>query len=211
MLVMNGEPDDTEVQALQTIISGGVTGSAFQAIQARLKTFFDVILFTHTVIPAKVSPATWDSITRRAPMVGLGWSHWAPNADNGATFKGTLSFPLIIMVDFTGPEDRYRGAQIGTGTYSPGLFGLQEYAIAALHGFEIDDVGTCRVTHVSSTELAEWNKDGKATTVLDVTIPNVALDLDAVTATLNDFLRLQEELICDQTDFGTTTISVRDQ
>ncbi|WP_336718531.1 hypothetical protein [Asaia bogorensis] len=211
MLVMNGEPDDTEIQALQTIISGGVTGAAFQAIRSRLKAFFDPRLFTHTVIPAKVSQATWDSITRRAPMVGLGWSHWAPNADNGATFQGTLSFPLILMVDFPEPEGRYVGGQIGSGTYMPGALGLQEYAIAALHGFEIDDVGTCRVTHVSSTELAEWNKDGKATVVLDITIPNVALDLDAVTATLNDFLRLQEQLICDQTDFGTTTISVRDQ
>lgn len=211
MLVMNGEPDDTEIQALQTIISGGVTGIAFRAIRARLRGCFSPQLFSHEVIPAKVSPAIWDNITRRAPMVGLGWSHWAPNPDNGATFLGTLVFPLIIMVEFAKHEDRYLGAQIGSGTYMPGALGLQEYAIAALHGFEIDDVGTCRVTHVSSTELAEWNKDGKATTTLDVTIPNVALDLDAVTATLNDFLRLQEQLICDQADFGTTTISVRDQ
>lgn len=211
MLVMNGKPDDTEVQALQTIISGGVTGAAYRAIRARLQEFFDARYFFHTVVPAKVSQAVWKDITSKTNLVGLGWSHWAPESDSAGTFRGTLSFPLILMVSFTLAEHRYLGAQIGTGAYAPGMMGLQEYAIAALHGFTIEDIGTCRVTQVSSTELAEWNMDGKATVVLDITIPDVALGLDAVTATLNDFLRLQEQLICDQTDFGTTTISVRDQ
>jgi len=115
------------------------------------------------------------------------------------------------MVSFDKPEQRYLGAQIGSGAYLPGMMGLQEYAIAGLHGFTIEDIGTCRVTQVSSTELADWNQDGKATVVLEITIPDVALDLPTVTATLNDFLRLQEQLISDQTDLGTTTITVREE
>ncbi|WP_122050359.1 hypothetical protein [Asaia bogorensis] len=211
MLVMNPAPDATEIQAFQAIISGGVTGAAFQAIQAQLKAFFDPAWFSHAVIPAKVSQATWKDITRTKNLIGLGWSHWSPESDNAGTFRGTLSFPLILMVSFDKPEQRYLGAQIGSGAYLPGMMGLQEYAIAALQGFTIEDIGTCRVTQVSSTELADWNQDGKATVVLEITIPDVALDLPTVTATLNDFLRLQEQLISDQTDLGTTTITVREE
>jgi len=186
------------------IISGDVIAIAFRALRERLQSTFSPLRYTHVTIPAKASVGQWKDLTRKAPMVAIGWAAWRPDPDNGESFRGTLSFPVFLLVEHSTPDALY----LGRGDM-PGAFGMSALATAMLHGFRIRDVGTCRVTQNTATANAEWIPDGMATVMLEVTIPDVALNTATLIEQLDDFLQLGEKWQADGFTAPESVLEVR--
>jgi len=188
------------------LIAGAEGARAFRAIADRLHQVFPETRFSHQVIPPRATKSQWDNLVRATPLVALAYESWSPQTSTGAQFRGDLTFALVLITKHGTARDQY----LGDGVV-PGIIGMSALASYALHGWTIDDVGTCQIAHSAAVQEMDWLREDLAAAGLVVRIPNVGFeDADLITE-LDDFLALERTMIVDGVAQTPTTLQVRDQ
>ena len=125
-------------------------------LEQRLKLVFPLSQgFAYDFVPARVTPAEWKRLTRRAPWFGIGWSGLTPDIEQSDQFVATSTWFLALATKNPGgPRARLAGDALG-----PGLFNMVHLATVALQGFRLSDAvqgveGTIQIGAVA-TEIAE--------------------------------------------------------
>lgn len=168
-----------------SLIAGGPLARLFMAIEGRLKELFDPVIYSHAVIPPRASARDWENLTRRMPMVGLGWMACRPSDRVGSCFRGDAQFALIILTRQNAGRDAY----FGDGTL-PGVLGLAAVAGLGLHAFQVDGIGSCRVQQLAAAGDQDWIPDGVASVQLQITVPDIAFDSPELLAQLDTLTSL---------------------
>ncbi|MBR0559500.1 hypothetical protein [Neokomagataea anthophila] len=162
------------------LITGGPLSYALRALRSQLEALFNPETYTHSIIPPRASAREWEHLTKRMPMVAVGWMGMPTSAHTGGLFHGDMQFAVILMTRQNDPESAY----FGDGTL-PGVLGLASIAALGLHGFDIPSVGSCRVEHLATAGEQEWLPNGVASVQLQVTIPSVSFDSRDLVAQLD--------------------------
>lgn len=158
-----------------TIIQPGPLSIIGAGIRARLEQVFPPALFVHAWMPARVDSATWSRLTRRLPLVGLGFNGFTPAAESYATGMSAWSLYLVTANE-GGDEARLFGDR-----HAPGLFGLIEVASAALHGLNIQDGGSVRVGEATHAYVESVADASLAIATIDLSVPTTISLGDVIT------------------------------
>lgn len=197
----------SEDQYPSALLHGDVLVKAFRAVQRRLKIAFPEEGFKHHVVPPSPTKSVWDRILTGKLSVGLAFSRWTAEAKSGTSFRGTLSFPVFLIVKHSNPEAVYFGTSDKWGV---GVLGMTEMAVAMLNNVPVDDVGTMRVRAVSFPDGAEWLDANTAIGGVEVYFEDVGLSDDLLVGQLPDFLTLAETWTVDGNTQPQTTLNVRE-
>lgn len=189
------------------LLRGDVLVKAFRAVQRRLKIAFPEEGFKHHVVPPSPTKSVWDRIMTGKLSVGLAFSRWTAEAKSGTSFRGTLSFPVFLVVKHSNPEAVYFGTSDKWGV---GVLGMTEMAVAMLNNVIVDDVGTMRVRAVSFPDGAEWLDANTAIGGVEVYFEDVGLSDDLMVEQLPDFLTLAETWTVDGSAQPQGILNVRE-
>ncbi|MBM9400378.1 hypothetical protein JUN65_02060 [Gluconacetobacter azotocaptans] len=187
------------------LVGGNVVTRGFLAIQDRLKQIFPPSLYTHRIVPPKISPEMWKTLIAHTPMIGIGWAGWVPTRQLGTEFRGDLVFAVFLLTKQRKLEDLY----LGDGKV-PGVFGESAMATFMLHNFIEPDIGRCVVRQCTAVGAADWVPDGQAIVAMDVAIENVGFDCFEWQQQLDAFLRRGEQFQVDGADQPATTLTIGD-
>jgi hypothetical protein len=151
-----------------------VLHTTLAALQAQLALVFPANEFIQVVLPPKITPGAWKELTRRTPMIGLGWDAFAPESPSSRRLIGDTTWSIFLVVrNQAGPTPRFLGDALG-----PGLFDLVSAAAAVLHGHTIWGVGTAFVTAINNTIGMDWDMEDLVLACLSVkvgaTLPTAA-------------------------------------
>lgn len=108
-----------------------------QVLRARLEAAFPPRLFAHDHVPARLTPTVWSQLTRRKPFVGLGFTAIRPDANSGRILGSRAAWDVFLVASNPRPAERLLGDRQG-----PGVAGMLQVAIYALHGLTIGGAGT---------------------------------------------------------------------
>ncbi|WP_145994555.1 hypothetical protein [Gluconobacter frateurii] len=172
------------------LIAGGSLAVAFGTIRKRLEELFDPAVYEHAVIPPRATLADWKELTRRMPMVGLGFMGCPPAQRVGANFRGDAQFYLVLLTRQQPGLEAY----FGDGTL-PGILGLSAVAALGLHGMKVKGLGTCEVRQLTTTGEQEWLEDNVASVQLQVTIPGLSFDTPEYLAQLDTLKTLSQTYV----------------
>ncbi|MBW6402080.1 hypothetical protein KPL78_29810 [Roseomonas sp. HJA6] len=190
--------------AVQDLIAAGPLLDCCNALQARLKAFFPPAQFTHQVVPAKLTPTVWASLTRVTPMIGLGWGGVRPKRDNAHIFAGDALWTVFLVTkNSNSPVARLLGDAMGAGQ-----LGVAQIAAVALQGFMIAGIGTATVTDVGNVSAENLAEENTAITAINVEVPlslSIAGDGD-----LTEFLRMHVQWQFPDAEGPADMIEVRD-
>lgn len=172
------------VSAYADLTSSGPLFAMHEAIAARLRLAFPPARFNHEILPAALTPPMWSDLTRRTPMVALGFVGIRLIEPNGSRlFRARAEWRVVPVIrNPAGPRARLLGDSQG-----PGQLGLIQVAIAALHGLAVPDVGDINVTDAGNL-YAEGYAD-EAAALTGVTISGVFNLLPGDGSDIADFLR----------------------
>lgn len=148
------------------IVQPGPLSATARGLRARLEAVFPPAQFGHEWMPGRVTPAVWSRITRRAPLVAIGFTGFSPQAMGHADGRSSWTVYLATRNE-AGDAARLFGDRL-----APGLFGLIEVAVGALQGHQIADGGTVDVDSVAHAFVDGFDGD-IALGVVEVTIPTV--------------------------------------
>ena len=176
------------------LLAGGPFATAFLAIEQRLKELFDPAVYTHAVIPPRASVRDWENLTKRMPMVALGWMACRPSDRSSDIFRGDAQFALILLTRQNAGRDAY----FGDGTL-PGVMGLASVAAMGLHAFHVEGIGSCRVQVLATAGEQDWIPDGVASVQLQITIPEVAFGSPELLEQLDTLKRLSSTFVDSET------------
>lgn len=175
---MRPYPDNAYPDAF--LSDGGPLATLFRGLQARLKELFDPALYTHITVPPRASAKDWDNLTRRMPVVGLGWMGLSPSERCGGLFRGNARFALMLLTRQNFGESAYFGDE-----RLPGLLGLAAIPTLGLHGWTVEPFGACRLTQVVPAGEQEWIPEGVASVQCEIVVPDVSFDAPALLAQLD--------------------------
>lgn len=149
-----------------TLIQTGPLARTSLALAERLKLVFPPARFEHAFMPAKITPAEWKSLTRRTPFVGLGWTEIAPRREASRLFDGESHWTVYLVAkNAAGLAARYHGDRQG-----PGLFQMVQAAVAVLHGWTVEEIGTAFVDRAGNLFAEGWDADDVAIAGIDVSV-----------------------------------------
>lgn len=171
------------------LLQGDVLRAAFLGVQDKLKEAFPEQAFRHFMMPPSPTKGVWDKMLGACPAVALSWAGWSPMRDGGPVYRGTLSFPVFLLVHHNTVEHLYLGS---TDRWGVGILGMTAMAVAMLHGRQIDPIGTMHVREIDAPAGLDWLDDRTALAGLSVELRDVALDDAILTEALPAFLRLRE-------------------
>ncbi len=190
--------------AVQDLIAAGPLLDCCNALQARLKAFFPPAHFEHQVVPAKLTPAVWASLTRRTPMIGLGWGGVRPKRDNGRLFAGDALWTVFLVTkNSNSPVARLLGDALGAGQ-----LGVAQVAVVALQGFTSPGLGTTAVTDVGNVSAENLAEENTAITAINIEVP-MTLTI-AGDRGLDNFLRVYVQWQFPDAQGPADMIEVRD-
>lgn len=151
------------------IIQPGPLSIAALGLRARLEAVFPPAQFHHEWMPARVTPTVWSRLTRRLPMVAIGFNGFSPQAMGHPIGRSTWSVYLAARNE-AGDMARLFGDRL-----APGLFGLIEIAVGALQGHQVAGGGTVDVEAANHAfvdgfegDMALATLDLSVTTVIDL-------------------------------------------
>ena len=164
------------------LITSGPMITALTALEERLKVFFPPSHFGFGHVPSQLTPQLWARLVQRTPWIGIGWSGVQADAASGRLFKGKDQLTVFCVTkNERGPRARLLGDGQG-----PGILGMTQVAMLALHGFEIRDVGHVEVTGATVMQVEGWKDEAAEVVGIACTVNFALSDLRA----LEDFLRL---------------------
>jgi hypothetical protein len=133
-------------------------------------------------IPTKTE---WDRLTRRSPCLGVAWAGLEREPKAGPLFSGEAKWLIYLVVDNPEVGARFYGDGRGIG-----LVGMVTAAIALLHGWTVDGVGTTSVALAESLTKEEWGNDTTAIAGLDLRVPVIPDAGIAAAPALDDLVRI---------------------
>lgn len=170
---------------LHPLLDAGPLLSARLALRQRLELVFPPSHFVHEDIPARVTPAAWKKLLRRTPFVGMAWTGAKIAKDSGRVFLGGSQWTVFLATR----NEHAPAARIGGAPSAPGLLGMVQVGVMALHGLTIVDVGTTEVSDVANLTLDDKDDEAAAVAGISLTAPyNGSSGIDP--GQLDDFLRL---------------------
>lgn len=135
-----------------TIVQPGPLSITGWGIRAALEMVFPPVQFVHAWMPARVDSAAWSRLTRRLPLIGLGFNSFSPAAQSRAAGASDWTVYLVTANE-AGDEARLFGDR-----HAPGLLALIEVASSLLHGMPLPGGGSVRAgeaTHVFVDSIAD--------------------------------------------------------
>lgn len=149
-----------------TIVQPGPLSAVARGIRARLEQVFPPAQFAHLWMPSRPDSAAWSRLTRRPPVIALGFNEFTTAAESHAT--GASEWTLYLVTgNEAGDEARLFGDR-----HAPGLLGLIEVGVAALHGLNIVGSGSVRVGQATHAFVE---------TLQDASLAIATIDLAAAT------------------------------
>lgn len=190
------------------LIDGGPLALLLRAVHRRLEIAFRDWGTTVDYVPPRPTKADWSELSRRMPMVAVGWQSWSPSRDCGSLYQGDVQLPVFLMSRQSKREAQY----FGDGTL-PGILGMTALAVAVLHDWTIgkgsEFIGTFKVAHAAAAPDVDAIGSDIAFAALLVSMPNVGFDDPKLIAGLNDFLRLGETWNVDGDVTNPAVLNVR--
>ena len=139
-------------------IDPGVLQLTGDAITARLQLVFPPARFQHSFIPAKLTTPVWSRLTTKTPFVGVGWNALEGDKEQSRIFDGESTWTVFLCTkNASGHRPRFFGDQ-----QAPGLFSMVHAAVAVLHGWTLDGVGTGFVDRAANAYSDGWDMDDMA-------------------------------------------------
>ena len=166
------------------LIGAGPLFDADAALAARLKLVFPTKQFQHDVMPAKLDRGAWEKLAERAPFVGRVWTGWPAAQSCGRIFNGRASWQVFLLAYNPRSEPLFRGDAKGIG-----LFAMAQMAVAAVHGWTAEGLGTWSVDGVQNSITDDWQDASRGLLVMGASIGLELVD-DVAFAQLDEFLRL---------------------
>lgn len=160
--------------------------AAFPALEARLRTFFQANIWDFHAVSDPMSIEEFKAITRRTPLLALGWRQFNPTKTVGRRFQGDLGLRLTIAVKH--PLDagkRFLGDRAG-----PGLFPAICCAATLLNGYTVADLGTFSVTAIAQAYAEGYGDHNIAIATLDIGTNLAIGDVTGDGAAAADFLTM---------------------
>jgi hypothetical protein len=141
--------------------------ATFPAIEARLRTFFKADRWGFHVVDDPMSDEEFKAITRRTPLLALGWRQFNPSSKSvGRRFQGAFGLRLTIVVKHpNGARLRFMGDERG-----PGLFPSICGAALLINGFTAEGVGTFSVTACAQAYAQGFSNMNTAIATMDIGI-----------------------------------------
>lgn len=189
--------------AVEDLISAGPLLTTCTELQARLKAFFPPAKFDHQVVPAKLTSTAWAALTRRTPMVGLGWGGVRPERDNARRFVGAMLWTVFLVTkNAHSPLARLMGDGMGAGQ-----LGVLQVALAALQGRTLS-TGSVAVTDVANVAAEGLADENTAITAINIEVrTGLAIAGDSG---LDEFLRVHVQWRFPDAEGPADMIEVRD-
>jgi hypothetical protein len=161
--------------------------AAFPAIETRLRTFFKADRWDFHVVDDPMSEEEFKAITRRTPMIAVGWRQFNPTSKAvGRLFQGELGLRLTMAVKHpNGAASRFMGDARG-----PGLFPSICGAGLLINGFTVAGLGTFSVTAIAQAYAQGFSNMNTAIATMDIGIGVTIGDVTGDLAAAPDFLQL---------------------
>lgn len=189
-------------------LSGNVLKTAFVGVMQKLTEAFSESGYEHHVLPPSPQVSTWKRIQAGKSCVAMTFGGWVPDAKNSETFRGTLIFPVFLLIKHGCVNDLWLGTNDRWGF---GTLGLIAQAVGYLHGAIVPGLdATMRVTRQTCPSGIDWLDEKCALAELEIQIEGVALDTKIFTDALPDFLRLAEIWTQDHQKQPQTILNVRE-
>lgn len=169
--------------ALHPLISDGALLAGHAALTARLREYFPASHFPLHDVPARITPKRWRALLRVTPFVGLCWLGFKPEAGIGRLFRGKAQWTVFLVTR----NEHAPAARQGGTPQAPGLFGMVQVGLFALHGLTVPGFGTIAVTEGGNLTSDDDDSEAAAVAGLTLELPfdaGAGLPPDA----LDDFL-----------------------
>ncbi|MFT8517276.1 MAG: hypothetical protein ABF673_09435 [Acetobacter persici] len=188
-------------------LDGNVLKAAFLGVMQALTDAYPEAGYQHCVLPPSPTASTWKRIQMGKSCVAMTFGGWVPEQKTGPTFRGTLVFPVFLLIRHSRIEDLWLGTNERWGF---GTLGLIAQAIGRLHGEKVPGLdATMRVTRQLCPAGIDWLDEKSALAELEIQIEGVGLDTEVFTDQLPDFLRLSEIWTVDGATQPQATLNVR--
>ncbi len=179
-----GETDLAERSPTLRLSQRGPLFDCRAALKRRLEFAFPPRQFHHLTLPARPSKPTWDRALLTMPFIGLVWLGLTPSSNTGRVFHCDAGWLVYLGCKNQRPEHLLEGDPLGVGQL--GLAGL---AIALLHGWSEQGLGSFWVKSVDNAALQEFVNEEIGVVALQVDCSLSVVDPDAAEA-LPEFLRV---------------------
>ncbi len=156
------------------IVQPGPLSLIALGIRTRLEQVFPARQFVHAWMPAHVDRDVWTHLTRRTPLVGIGFNGFDPQAASRGIGASTWSVYLVTR------NEAGHHARLFGDKQAPGLFGVLEVGVAALHGHTIEDGGTIQVREAVNAFVEGFKDEGMALGTIDLHVPTVISMTDVI-------------------------------
>lgn len=163
--------------------------AAFPALEARLRTFFKAERWDFHIVPDPMSIEEFKAITRRTPLLALGWRQFNPTKTVGRRFQGDLGLRLTIAVKH--PLDA--GKRFLGDARGPGLFPAICCAASLVNGFSLEGLGTFSVTAIAQAYAEGYGDHNVAIATMDIGVDVAIGDVTGDLAAADDFLTMLNE------------------
>lgn len=191
-----------------SFLDGNVLKTAFLGVMQALTEAYPEAGYAHYILPPSPTASTWKRMQKGKSCVAMTFGGWVPDQKNAQTFRGTLVFPVFLLIQHNKIEDLWLGTNERWGF---GTLGLISQAIGYLHGAEVPGLdATMRVTRQICPAGIDWLDEKSALAELEIQIEGVALDTEVLTDKLPDFLRLAEIWTVDGNTQPQTILNVRE-
>ncbi|OUI98096.1 hypothetical protein HK14_01085 [Acetobacter cibinongensis] len=189
-------------------LDGNILKAAFLGVMQALADAYPEAGYAHYVLPPSPTASTWKRIQTGKSCVAMTFGGWVPEQKTGQTFRGTLTFPVFLLIKHNRIEDLWLGTNERWGA---GTLGLIAQAIGHLHGAKVPGLdATMRVTRQLCPAGIDWLDEKSALAELEIQIEGVGLDTEIFTDQLPDFLRLSEIWTVDGAAQPQATLNVRE-
>lgn len=143
-----------------------VLHQALAGINARLDLAFPASVFARPIVPPRLTGEVWRELTRRTPLVGVGWNAVEPQRPQSRSLNATSKWTVFLVArNAGGPAQRFLGDALG-----PGLFDMVCAAAAVLNGTTIAGVGTAFVSGITNTVGVDWDMENLVLACLDLDV-----------------------------------------
>ena len=139
---------------------------AARGIRAQLELAFPVNKFSFAWVPARVTAARWQALTRRTPFIGIGFNRFQ-KSQTTTELNVISEWSIFLAVkNEAGQEPLFFGDKL-----APGQFSLASVAAAVLHGHLLPGLGTVQVEEATNAFIEDFADDALGLTSVEITVP----------------------------------------
>lgn len=172
--------------------------AAAAAIETRLRTRFPANKWFFELTPHPMTSSEFRAVTGATPLLALSWMGMTPTGSPGRRFAGRCEMRLTILVK----NQNQRSRRFLGDARGPGLFPAVGAAVALVHGYTKEGLGTYFVTNVGQTYAEGFDDLSMAIATIDIEINLAWGDYFEAAAGEPDFLRLLSNFSTDGEDWG---------